>query len=166
MVTKKKELKAKVSGILLTAILILTMMPWHVMADDTSAAEGTAAANTVTAESEGVSNEAASAATAPTAQETPAAKPATASEKPAAAPAAKKLVKTSVKVVYKNGSPVEDGTTFTLEDPDNNDQKDYEVKNGKLELQLTSDKQYRLGLSWDDEYGMTDITINFSKISR
>ena len=151
MVTKKKELKAKVSGILLTAILILTMMPWHVMADDTSTAEGTAAANTVTAESEGVSNEAASAATAPTAQETPAAKPATASEKPAAAPAAKKLVKTSVKVVYKNGSPVEDGTTFTLEDPDNNDQKDYEVKNGKLELQLISDKQYRLGLSWDDE---------------
>ena len=45
MVTKKKELKAKVSGVLLTAILILTMMPWHVMADDTSAAEGTAAAN-------------------------------------------------------------------------------------------------------------------------
>ena len=57
MVTKKKELKAKVSGVLLTAILILTMMPWHVMADDTSAAEGTAAANTVATESEGVSNE-------------------------------------------------------------------------------------------------------------
>lgn len=60
MVTKKKELKAKVSGVLLTAILILTMMPWHVMADDTSAAEGTAAANTVATESEGVSNEVAS----------------------------------------------------------------------------------------------------------
>ena len=50
MVTKKKELKAKVSGVLLTAILILTMMPWHVMSDDTSAAEITSAANTVATE--------------------------------------------------------------------------------------------------------------------
>ena len=153
MVTKKKELKAKVSGVLLTAILILTMMPWHVMADDTSAAEGTAAANTVATESEGVSNEVASATTRDAAQNKPAAAPATpAGEKPLATSASsKKVVKASVKVVYKDGTPVEDGTTFTLEDPDNNDQKDYEVKNGKLELQLISDKQYRLGLSWEDE---------------
>ncbi len=34
------------------------MMPWHVMADDTSAAESTAAINTVATESEGVSSEA------------------------------------------------------------------------------------------------------------
>ena len=150
MVTKKKELKAKVSGVLLTAILILTMMPWHVMADDTSAAEGTAAANTVATESEGVSNEVASATTRDAVQNKPAAAPATpAGEKPlAASTSSKKFVKTSVKVVYKDGTPVEDGTAFTLEDPDNNDQKDYEVKNGKLELQLISDKQYRLGLSW------------------
>ena len=153
MVTKKKELKAKVSGVLLTAILILTMMPWHVMADDTSAAEGTAAANAATTESEGVSSEAASATTRDAAQNKPAAAPATpAGEKPLATSASsKKVVKASVKVVYKDGTPVEDGTTFTLEDPDNNDQKDYEVKNGKLELQLISDKQYRLGLSWEDE---------------
>lgn len=153
MVTKKKELKAKVSGVLLTAILILTMMPWHVMADDTSAAESTAAANAVTTESEGVSSEAASATTRDAAQNKPAATPATpAGEKPLATSASpKKMVKASVKVVYKDGTPVEDGTIFTLEDPDNNDQKDYEVKNGKLELQLISDKQYRLGLSWDDE---------------
>ncbi|MBF1323310.1 MAG: hypothetical protein HXM72_06415, partial [Mogibacterium diversum] len=153
MVTKKKELKAKVSGVLLTAILILTMMPWHVMADDTSAAESTAAANTVATESEGVSNEASSAPTRDAAQNKPAATPAThAGEKPLATSASsKKMVKASVKVVYKDGTPVEDGTIFTLEDPDNNDQKDYEVKNGKLELQLISDKQYRLGLSWDDE---------------
>ena len=153
MVTKKKELKAKVSGVLLTAILILTMMPWHVMADDASAAESTAAANTVATESEGVSSEASSATTRDAAQNKPAATPATpAGEKPlATAASSKKMVKASVKVVYKDGTPVEDGTIFTLEDPDNNDQKDYEVKNGKLELQLISDKQYRLGLSWDDE---------------
>lgn len=153
MVTKKKELKAKVSGVLLTAILILTMMPWHVMADDASAAESTAAANTVATESEGVSSEASSATTRDAAQNKPAATPATpAGEKPLATSASsKKMVKASVKVVYKDGTPVEDGTIFTLEDPDNNDQKDYEVKNGKLELQLISDKQYRLGLSWDDE---------------
>ena len=102
MVTKKKELKAKVSGVLLTAILILTMMPWHVMADDTSAAEGTAAANTVATESEGVSNEVASATTRDAAQNKPAAAPATpAGEKPlAASTSSKKVVKASVKVVY------------------------------------------------------------------
>ena len=151
MVTKKKGPKAKISGIMLTAILILTMMPWHVMAEEASPAEGTAAANAVTNESEVVSKETANAATEANAQEKPAAT--LASEKPAAITpkASKKLVTTSVKVVYKDGSPVEDGTVFTLEDPDNNDQKDYEVKNGKLELKLISDKQYRLGLSWDDE---------------
>lgn len=72
MVTKKKGPKAKISGILLTAILILTMMPWHVMADDAASAEGTAAANTLTTESEGVSKETANAATEVTAQEKPA----------------------------------------------------------------------------------------------
>lgn len=151
MVTKKKGPKAKISGIMLTAILILTMMPWHVMAEEASPAEGTAATNAVTNESEVVSKETANAATEANAQEKPAAT--LASEKPAAITpkASKKLVTTSVKVVYKDGSPVEDGTVFTLEDPDNNDQKDYEVKNGKLELKLISDKQYRLGLSWDDE---------------
>lgn len=151
MVTKKKGPKAKISGIMLTAILILTMMPWHVMAEEASHAEGTAATNAVTNESEVVSKETANAATEANAQEKLAATPA--SEKPAAITpkASKKLVTTSVKVVYKDGSPVEDGTVFTLEDPDNNDQKDYEVKNGKLELKLISDKQYRLGLSWDDE---------------
>lgn len=147
MVTKKKELKEKISGVLLTAILILTMMPWHVMADDTSAA------NAATTESKSVSNEAASATTRDTTQNKPAAAPAAyKSEKPLATSALpKKVVKTYVKVVYKDGTPVEDGTIFTLEDPENNNQNDYEVKNGKLELQLISDKQYRLGLSWDDE---------------
>ncbi len=151
MVTKKKGPKAKISGIMLTAILILTMMPWHVMAEEASPAEGTAATNAVTNESEVVSKETANAATEANAQEKPAAT--LASEKPAAITpkASKKLVTTSVKVVYKDGTPVEDGTVFTLEDPDNNEQKDYEVKNGKLELKLISDKQYRLGLSWDDE---------------
>ena len=151
MVTKKKGPKAKISGIMLTAILILSMMPWHVMAEEASPAEGTAATNAVTNESEVVSKETANAATEANAQEKPAAT--LASEKPAAITpkASKKLVTTSVKVVYKDGTPVEDGTVFTLEDPDNNDQKDYEVKNGKLELKLISDKQYRLGLSWDDE---------------
>lgn len=121
MVTKKKGPKAKISGIMLTAILILTMMPWHVMAEEASHAEGTAATNAVTNESEVVSKETANAATEANAQEKPAATPA--SEKPAAITpkASKKLVTTSVKVVYKDGSPVEDGTVFTLEDPDNND---------------------------------------------
>lgn len=142
MVTKKKGPKAKISGILLTAILILTMMPWHVMADDAASAEGTAAANTLTTESEGVSKETANAATEVTAQE----KPTITSPK-----ASKKVVTTTVQVAYKDGTPVEDGVVFTLDDPVNNDQKDYEVKNGKLELQLISDREYRLGISWDDE---------------
>ena len=142
MVTKKKGPKAKVSGILLTAILILTMMPWHVMADDAAPAEGTATANTVNTESEGVSKETANAATEVTAQE----KPATTSPK-----TSKKVITTTVKVAYRDGTPVEDGVVFTLDDPVNNDQKDYEVKSGKLELQLISDREYRLGISWDDE---------------
>lgn len=142
MVTKKKGPKAKASGILLTAILILTMMPWHVMADDAAPAEGTAVAKTATTESEGVSKEAANATTEVTAQE----KPNTTSPK-----ASKKAVVTTVKVSYKDGTPVEDGVAFTLDDPVNNDQKDYKVKNGKLELQLISDREYRLGISWDDE---------------
>lgn len=142
MVTKKKGPKEKISGILLTAILILTMMPWHVMADDAAPAEGTAAANTVTTESEGVSKETTNAATEVTAQE----KPTTTSSK-----TSKKVITTTVKVAYKDGTPVEDGVVFTLDDPVNNDQKDYEVKSGKLELQLISDREYRLGISWDDE---------------
>lgn len=151
MVTKKKGPKAKISGILLTAILILTMMPWHVMADDAASAEGTAAANTLTTESEGVSKETANAATEVTAQEKPAVT--SANEKPTitSPKASKKVVTTTVKVAYKDGTPVEDGVVFTLDDPVNNDQKDYEVKNGKLELQLISDREYRLGISWDDE---------------
>ena len=151
MVTKKKGPKAKLSGIMLTAILILTMMPWHVMAEEASHAEGTAATNAVTNESEAVSKETVNATTEANAQEKPAATPA--SEKPAAITpkASKKIVITTVKVSYKDGTPVEDGVIFTLDDPVNNDQKDYEVKNGKLELQLMSDREYRLGLSWDDE---------------
>lgn len=98
MVTKKKGPKAKFSGILLTAILILTMMPWHVMADDAAPAEGTAAANTVTTENEGVSKETANAATEVTAQE----KPATTSPK-----TSKKVITTTIKVAYKDGTPVE-----------------------------------------------------------
>ena len=92
MVTKKKELKEKISGVLLTAILILTMMPWHVMADDTSAA------NAATTESKSVSNEAASATTRDTTQNKPAAAPAAyKSEKPLATSALpKKVVKTYV----------------------------------------------------------------------
>ena len=151
MVTKKKGPKAKLSGIMLTAILILTMMPWHVMAEEASHAEGTAATNAVTNESEAVSKETVNATTEANTQEKPAATPA--SEKPAAITpkASKKVVTTTVKVSYKDGTPVEDGVVFTLDDPVNNDQKDYEVKNGKLELQLMSDREYRLGLSWDDE---------------
>ncbi|MDD6920033.1 MAG: hypothetical protein PUI85_02355 [Eubacteriales bacterium] len=58
----------------------------------------------------------------------------------------------SVKVVYENGKSVENGKLFSLDDRSGNEPEDYEVKDGVISgLSLVSGKEYRLGISWNNE---------------
>lgn len=76
----------------------------------------------------------------------------------------------SFPVKYGDGSPVEDGTPFTLTNADDPDDwgTDYCVENGKLEVPMTAGTYYQLGLSWDyekfDDYTLKEADENLGAI--
>lgn len=144
---KEKTFITKLSGVSIALALIITMLPWQVMADDSALNVAP-----VTPETEATVNKEDPNAEQPLQPKEIEKQADLAETLPASSAPKSNVYKFDIDVVYENGEPVKNGYLFDLMDVNQNMVTSYEVVNGKLEgVRLLPGKEYDLGQSWDCE---------------
>lgn len=148
----------RISAILLSLAMVLTALPFHLVYADTGAAADAPSVDETQGKTDAQENakEASEQASSSEKKDTEAAEQKDAAKKSVSAKAEteEKIVTIkSVKVVYVNGKPLEDGHLISAYRSDKNDYgTNYEVKDGKIyDLKLVAGVPYKLGISMDDD---------------
>lgn len=133
----------RISAILLSLAMVLTVLPFHLVYADTGAAADAPAVDETQGKTDAQEN---AKKTPENAKETPEKKDVKATEE-------KIVTIKSVKVAYVNGKPLEDGHLIGAYRSDKDDNgTNYEVKDGKIHnLKLVAGVPYKIGISMDDD---------------
>lgn len=160
---KKHTLISKLSGIFLSFAIIMTMLPYQVMADDSGnrdeAATTKKAAAAHVVKNNGIADGKGTAV---------GARAKAAKNHKLERVSTSEMAAATIAVVDTDGKPIEDGFLFDLDDPEISLQREYKVKDGKIKIAMRTGKEYRLGISWNEpkfnDYKLIDADPNLDTI--